>query len=186
MRRWQGWAGRRRRSCQPDVYLLPRTEDTRLCRATWVCVLIVRVYLLCVSTLCIYTVYLLYVSKSISGHCIVSAPRAGPHSTWSKLVLSASGSRRCRRRRRRWRAGVRCGELATGPAQWREERRRIHHPVADLDTATHHSSLIVISSPCSPCRGFVELGMFSPKAQWGVLGRLNMCKCEPVEQTCKL
>ena len=100
---------------------------------------IYTVYLLCVSTLCIYTVYLLYVSKSISGHCIVSAPRAGPHSTWSKLVLSASGSRRCRRRRRRWRAGVRCGELATGPPQWREERRRIHHPVADLDTATHHS-----------------------------------------------
>ena len=77
MRRWQGWAGRRRRSCQPDVYLLPRTEDTRLCRATWVCVLIVRVYLLCVSTLCIYTVYLLYVSKSISGHCIVSERTEG-------------------------------------------------------------------------------------------------------------
>ena len=74
MRRWQGWAGRRRRSCQPDVYLLPRTEDTRLCRATWVCVLIVRVY---VSTLCIHTVYLLYVSKSISGHCIVSERTEG-------------------------------------------------------------------------------------------------------------
>ena len=57
-----------------DVYLLPssgawhpRTEDTGLCAATWVCVLIVRgpcvfriyiysvstVYLHCVSTLCI-------------------------------------------------------------------------------------------------------------------------------------
>ena len=68
MRRWQGWAGRRRRSCQPDVYLLPRTEDTRLCRATWVCVLIVPVYLHSVS---------IYVSKSISGHCIVSERTEG-------------------------------------------------------------------------------------------------------------
>ena len=60
-----------------DVYLLPRTgawhprtEDTGLCAATWVCVLIVRgpcvfriytvsiQYLHTVSILCIYTVYL--------------------------------------------------------------------------------------------------------------------------------
>ena len=70
-----------------DVYLLPRTgawhprtEDTGLCAATWVCVLIVRGP--CVFRIYIYSVlYLLSVSKSISEQCIVPAPRAGPHTT---------------------------------------------------------------------------------------------------------
>ena len=38
-------------------------------------------YLFSIYTVYLYTVYLHCVSKSISGHCIVPAPRAGPHTT---------------------------------------------------------------------------------------------------------